>query len=66
MNYALDTPVQRNLYIPQESESLKVKLPPHTPETDQTHRGLQWLFHRPQDRSIFPAPAQSARLDKKK
>jgi hypothetical protein len=66
MNYALDTPTQRNLYIPKPDEQLKLKLPEHTPERDQSHRHFQWLFHRPQDSAIFPAPAESARLDKKK
>lgn len=66
MNYALNTPVQRNLYIPQENESMKLQLPPHTPETDQTHRNLQWLFHKPQNHVIFPMSSESARVDKKK
>ena len=66
MNYALDTPTRRSLYTPKEHEDYKLVLPPHTPETDQTHRGLQWLFHKPQDHTIFPAQPASGRFEKKK
>jgi hypothetical protein len=65
MNYALDTPTRRALYTPQEHEAHKLVLPPHTPETDQSHRGLQWLFHKPQEHAIFPAQPASGRFEKK-
>ena len=64
MNYALDTPIHRQVHIPEDS-ALKVEQPPHTTETDQTHRFMSWLFHRPADHVIFPEP-KSGRTDKKK
>lgn len=66
MNYALSTPIERKVYIPKEDEQLKLQLPAYTSEQDQTHRNLQWLFHRPQDSAIFPKEAISARFEKKK
>ena len=64
MNYALNTPIRRQLHIPKD-ESLKVQQHPHTTETDQTHRFMTWLFHRPADTVLLTDP-QSGRLDKKK
>ena len=67
-NYALDTPFNKKLYVPGENDKAfsTVIEPKHTAETDQTHRNLNWLFHRPQDHSFFPVKPESARLDKKK
>jgi len=64
MNYALDTPIRRPMNIPTD-DSLKIEQPKHTTETDQSHRGMSWLFHRPADHVIIPQP-ESARMDKKK
>jgi len=64
MNYALETPIRRQVHVPKD-ESLKIQQPKHTTETDQTHRSMSWLFHRPADHSVFPEP-QSARMEKKK
>ena len=64
MNYALNTPIRRQLHIPKD-ESLKIQQPKHTTETDQTHRFMTWLFHRPADHVILPDP-HSARMEKKK
>lgn len=69
MNYALNTPViNKKVYVPDEDYTgfAPVYQPPHTTETDQTHRKMTWLFHKPQNHVIFPKEAESARLDKKK
>ena len=66
MNYALSTPTERKLYIPKEDEQLKLQLPSYTSEQDQTHRNLQWLFHKPQEHAIFPERPHAERIEKKK
>lgn len=68
MNYALDTPLKRKVYVPGENEVpfAPVEAPQHTTETDQTHRKLQWLFHKPGEHAVFPVQPESARLHKKK
>jgi hypothetical protein len=67
-NYALDTPFNKKLYVPGENGKAfsTVTQPKHTTEVDQTHRNLNWLFHKPQNHSFFPIQPESARLDKKK
>jgi hypothetical protein len=67
-NYALDTPFNKKLFVPEaETKAFaSVTQPKHSTETDQTHRSLNWLFHRPQDHSFFPVNPESARIDKKK
>lgn len=66
-NYALDSPLNRKVYIPGESEVpfAPVTQPAHTTETDQTHRKMNWLFHKPQNHVIFPQPPVSGRDDRK-
>ena len=67
-SYALDSPISRKVYVPGESEVpfAPVSYPKHTPEVDQTHRHMNWLFHKPQNHAVFPVQPQSARLEKKK
>lgn len=66
MNYALDTPIKRKVYVPDNDIPFAPAYQPAPPqETDQTHRKMTWLFHRPQDASIFPKQSESGR-DKKK
>ena len=66
MNYALDTPTKRKVYVPENDIPFApAYTPSHTTETDQTHRKMTWLFHRPQDHSVFPKQPESGR-DKKK
>ncbi len=67
-NYALDTPVRRKIYVPDDTDVpfAPVEHPPHTTEVDQTFRKFQWLFHKPQQHAIFPKEPASARLQKKK
>ncbi len=62
MNYALDTPIKRTTFKPEETKYTPV--PPHTSNQTQDHRIFSWLHHKPQNHAIFPRPAQSGR-DKK-
>ena len=67
-NYALDTPFNKKIYVPAAhvQSYAPATQPKHSTEEDQTHRNLNWLFHRPQDHSFFPIKPQSARIDNKK
>lgn len=66
-NYALDTPVKRNLYIPDDNvQFAPVITPPPLSETDNSHRNFTWLHHKPRDHAVFPVDAKSGRLEKKK
>jgi hypothetical protein len=66
--YPLETPVNRKLYVPGEDESgfSKPLASPHSSQVDQTHRNLTWLFHRPQNHSIFPVETEPVKIGKKK
>jgi hypothetical protein len=59
MNYALDTPIKRKVFIPEEPKYTPV--PAHTSNQTQDHRVFTWLQHKPQNHAIFPKPAQSGR-----
>lgn len=59
MNYALDTPIQRSTWTPEEPKP--VAIPAHSSQQTQTHRTLTWLHHKPQDHAIFPRQAESGR-----
>ncbi len=67
-NYKLDTPTQRKIYVPgnDETKFQYVEQPKIPQETDQTHRNMQWLFHKPQNAAIFPIEPQAVRIEKKK
>jgi hypothetical protein len=67
-NYALDSPLNRKVYVPGESEIpfAPVEYPKVSAETDQTKRNMTWLFHKPQAHAIFPAPPQAVKIEKKK
>jgi hypothetical protein len=62
-NYQLDSPINRKVYVPGEDDLpvAPVTAPKHTTETDQTHRHMTWLKHKPQDHAIFPVESQSGR-----
>uniref|UniRef100_A0A6C0B190 Uncharacterized protein n=1 Tax=viral metagenome TaxID=1070528 RepID=A0A6C0B190_9ZZZZ len=62
MNYALDTPIKRTVFKPQEEKVIPIA--PHTSNQTQDHHVFQWLHHKPQTHAIFPLPPQSGR-DKK-
>ena len=65
-NYALDSPINRKVFVPGENEVpfAPVTQPKPSGETDQTHRKMNWLFHKPQ--TVFHAPPISARIKKEK
>ena len=65
-NYALDSPITRKVYVPGENEVpfAPVTRPKVSGETDQTHRKMNWLFHKPQ--TIFPISPVSGRIKKEK
>jgi hypothetical protein len=67
-NYALDSPVNRKVYVPGEDEIqfAPVEQPKPAHEQDQTHRNMQWLFHKPQQHAVFPVQAQAVKIEKKK
>ncbi len=67
-NYALDNPITRKVYVPgvDDIPFAPVKEPMKNSETDQTHRHLQWLFHKPQDVAIFPIESKAVKIEKKK
>jgi len=62
MNYALDTPIRKGVYKPEDPKYTPI--PPHSGNTTQDHRVFTWLHHRPQKYAIFPKPPESGR-DKK-
>jgi len=64
MNYSLDTPVKRKLYEITENDIpfAPAYQPPATSETDQSHRNMTWLSHKP---SAIQIKQESGR-DKKK
>jgi len=59
MNYFLDTPIKRPVYVPEEPKYTPV--PPHTSNQTQDHRVFTWLQHKPQRHAIFPLPPQSGK-----
>lgn len=67
MNYALDTPIKRNIDI----SGLDVPFapafsPPNPPEIDQTHRAMTWQFDKRQHIIANNEHPKSGRLEKKK
>jgi len=67
MNYALNTPIKRNVFVPENDIPFAPAfVPPNVSETDQTHRRMTWQHdNRQKVIGIQPKP-ESARLDKKK
>ena len=68
MDYALNSPITRKVYVPEEDEVgfAPVEQPKKNTELDQTHRNMQWLFHKPQQHAVFPVEAQAVKIEKKK
>jgi len=64
-NYALDTPTKRSVYVPDDVPFAPAYQPAPPSETDQTHRNMTWLHHRPQTVASYTIKIESAR-DKKK
>ena len=67
-NYALDSPLNRKMYVPGEDEInfAPVVAPPTSSELDQTHRQMKWLHHKPQAHAIFPEQPIAVKTQKKK
>ena len=66
-NYSLDTPIKKNLYAFQERDvPFAPAYQPKPPsETDQTHRNMTWLHHRPQTVAGTQLKSESGREKKK-
>jgi hypothetical protein len=63
MNYAVDTPIKRNMYVPENDIPFAPAYQPKPPsETDQSFRNMTWLNHRP---TVSKIKTESGR-DKKK
>ena len=66
-NYALDTPVKRKLYLPDNDIPFSPAYTPALPqESDQTHRAMTWQFDKRQQIVGTQEQPKSARLEKKK
>lgn len=48
MNYALDTPTKRKVYVPEDVPFAPAYSPPINQETDNTHRAMTWQFDKRQ------------------
>jgi hypothetical protein len=66
MNYALDTPIKRQIYVPDEVPFAIAYSPAIPQETDQTHRSLTWQLDKRQQVIGTQEIPKSARLEKKK
>ena len=64
MNYALDTPIKRTVWNPDDIKWTPV--PQHSSQQTQDHRMMTWLHHKPQKHAIFPIEAESGRKKYKK
>lgn len=47
-NYALDTPIKRSVYVPDDVPFASAYSPPIAKESDQTHRAMTWQFDKRQ------------------
>ena len=67
MNYSLDTPIKRNVFVPENDIPFAPAfVPTNSAETDQTHRRMTWHHDNRQKVIGTQAKPESARLDKKK
>jgi hypothetical protein len=67
MDYALNTPIKRNIFIPDGDIPFAPAFTPLNPsETDQTHRNLTWQHDNRQKVVGTHSKPESARLDNKK
>jgi len=65
MNYALDTPTKRNVYIPENDIPFAPAFQPRpASEIDQTHRNMTWLHHKPQSIADKPIKTETTRKPK--
>ena len=67
MNYAINTPVKRGLYVPENDIPFAPAfVPPNPAETNQAHRRMVWQHDNRQKTIASMNMPQSARADKKK
>jgi hypothetical protein len=67
MNYAINTPIKRNVFVPENDIPFAPAfVPPNPAETDQTHRTMTWQHDNRQKVIGTHLKPESARLDKKK
>ena len=67
MEYALNNPIKRNVYVPEDDTPFALAFnPPLSTETDQTHRSMTWQHDNRQKVIGTQIVPESARLDKKK
>jgi hypothetical protein len=65
MNYSLDNPINRKVYVPEKDPGYTPDIK-HNSQLDQTHRSMSWRYdNRQQVIGNQPIP-ESARLEKKK
>jgi hypothetical protein len=66
MNYALDTPTKRNIYVPENDIPFSPAYQPKpASETDQSFRNMTWLHHKPQALGSIHINTESGRHKKK-
>jgi len=67
MNYAINTPVKRELFIPDnDTPFAPAFVPPNPAETNQTHRNMTWQHDNRQKVIGTQLKPLSGRADKKK
>jgi hypothetical protein len=67
MNYALDNPIKRNVYVPENDIPFAPAfVPPNPAETNQAFRNMTWQHDNRQKAIANQTSLQSARVDKKK
>jgi hypothetical protein len=67
MNYALDNPIKRNVYVPDNDTPFAPAFVPSNPaETNQAHRNMTWQHDNRQKVIGTQQKPQSARVEKKK
>jgi len=67
MNYAIDTPIKRGLYVPDiDVPFAPAFVAPNPAETNQAHRRMVWQHDNRQKAIASSTIPQSARADKKK
>ena len=63
MNYAIDTPTKRNVFVPENDIPFAPAYQPKpASELDQSHRNMTWLHHKPLTIDTVPKSTR----DKKK
>jgi hypothetical protein len=65
MNYALDNPIKRKVYVPEKESGYTPNIQ-HNSQLDQTHRNLTWQYDNRQQVIGNQSIPESARLEKKK